>query len=1077
MVSLVSNPLFAQQIVRGKVIDASDKLSVIGASVFETDKDGRTISGTQTDINGNYALKISNPANRISVSFLGYITFRELINGRPEINILLRSNQSELKEVRVIAQKIVNNGTGLNIEKRNSTAATITIEAKDLQELASASIDQALQGRMAGVDIGTTSGDPGAGMSIRIRGTSSINGSSNPLIVLDGMPFDTDVPSDFNFGTADENGYAQLLNIAPTDIQDITVLKDAASTAVWGSRAANGVLIINTKRGIIGKPKLTYNFKGFVSNQPESIPLLNGNQYATLIPEAVTNSDGNPLDITSNKEFSFDPYDPYWYYNYSNNTDWINAITQTGVSQDHNVSMTGGGEKAKYYASLGYTGTTGTTVGTDLSRITTKINLDYNVSSRIRFRTDITFTHLDNKQNFPGSIRGVAYNKMPNMSVYEFDYYGNKSPNYLSPAFNIQGGFNLSGSSAGGTYNPVAMALQAVNQQVGNRILPHFNLQYSIIPSLLLTTFDVQFDINNNKQNTFLPQIATGRPNTETVVNRAGDSDGESFGVTSKLNFIYTPKLNAEFHTFQGLLSLQSNDSRYLSYNVSTSNTASSLLQDPSDPSRTSNSDLSLNANQGRTRSVGALLQGQYSLLDRYILNAAVRVDGNSRFGPANRYAAFPSLSLRWRASGEKFMKKVEFIDDLSFRASFGQSGGTPGRDYMYFNQYAPFDYSYLGQSGVFPSNMELTNLKWQTVTGTNLGLNFWILNNRVLIDAEVYRNRTTDMFFNNLALPSYSGFNSYSANIGTMDNQGWELMLNTIPYKSKNLTLGFDFNIARNVNIIREVSPYFPRDNGIRLSQNGAYRSYLLPGNPFGSFYGFKSKGVYSTVDETVAKDVDGNSIIGPNGQIVYMRFGYPSIDYVFQAGDAKYEDINHDGNIDERDIVYLGNGIPKVTGGFGPYLTYKGLTIRTFFNYRLGYELINAANMNTSNMYGFDNQSTAVLSRWRNPGDVTDMPRALFRRGYNWLGSDRYVEDGSFVRLKSVTVRYNVPNKLLQKMKVTNVSFYVTGENLVTWTNYKGQDPDISTRGNNDPFKVNVDNSLTPPSRNILFGLTAGF
>jgi hypothetical protein len=458
-------------------------------------------------------------------------------------------------------------------------------------------------------------------------------------------------------------------------------------------------------------------------------------------------------------------------------------------------------------------------------------------------------------------------------------------------------------------------------------------------------------------------------------------------------------------------------------------------------------------------------------------LNAAVRVDGNSRFGPANRYGAFPSLSLRWRASGEKFMKKVEFIDDLSFRASYGQSGGTPGRDYMYFNQYAPFDYSYLGQSGVFPSNMELTNLKWQTVTGTNLGLNFWILNNRVLIDAEVYRNRTTDMFFNNLALPSYSGFNSYSANIGTMDNQGWELMINTIPYKSKNLTLGFDFNIARNVNIIRSVSEYFPRDNGIRLSQNGAYRSYLLPGNPFGSFYGFKSKGVYSTTDETIAKDADGNSIIGPNGQIIYMRFGYPSIDYVFQAGDAKYEDINHDGNIDERDIVYLGNGIPKVSGGFGPYLTYKGLTIRTFFNYRLGYELINAANMNTSNMYGFDNQSTAVLSRWRNPGDVTDMPRALFRRGYNWLGSDRYVEDGSFVRLKSVTVRYNVPNKLLQKMKVTNVSFYVTGENLVTWTNYKGQDPDISTRGDNNPFKVNVDNSLTPPSRNILFGLTAGF
>jgi TonB-linked SusC/RagA family outer membrane protein len=1077
IVSLVSNPLFAQKIVRGQVIDSYDKLSIIGASVFETDKDGRTVSGTQTDINGNYALKVSNPSNRISVSFLGYKTHRELINGRSEINIVLTSNLSELKEVVVVAQKAVNNGTGLSIDKRNSTAATVTIDTKELQELAAVSIDQALQGRMSGVDIGTTSGDPGAGMSIRIRGTSSINGSSNPLIVLDGLPFDTEVPSDFNFGTADENGYAQLLNIAPTDIQTITVLKDAASTAVWGSRAANGVLVINTKRGQIGKPKLTYNFRGFVSNQPESIPLLNGNQYATLIPEAVTNADGTPLNIQNNKEFSFDPFDPYWYYNYSNNTDWINAITQTGVSQDHNISMTGGGEKAKYYASLGYVGTKGTTVGTDLSRITAKINLDYNVSSRIRFRTDITFAHLDNSQNFPGDIRGVAYNKMPNMSIYEFDLYGNQSPNYFSPANNVQGGFVYSSNKAAGTYNPAAMALQALNKQIGNRVLPHFNLQYDIIPSLLLTTFDVQFDINNNKQNTFLPQIATGRPNTETVVNRAGDSDGESFSVTSKLNFVFTPKLNPEVHTLQTILSLQSNDYKYISYNVATSNTASSLLQDPSNPSRTANSDLSLNSNQGQNRSVGALLQAQYSLLDKYIINAAVRVDGNSRFGPANRYGAFPSLSFRWRASGENFLKKVEFIDDLSFRASYGESGGTPSRDYIYFNQYSPFDYSYQGQSGVFPSNMELTNLKWQTVTGTNLGLNFWILKNRIMLDAEVYRNRTTDMFFNNLALPTYTGFSNYSANIGTMDNQGWEFMLNTIPYKSKTLTIGFDFNIAKNVNIIRSVSEYFPKDNGIKLSQNGRYRSYLLPGNPFGSFYGFKSKGVYSTTDETIAKDVDGNNIIGPNGQIVYMRFGYPSIDYVFQAGDAKYEDINNDGNIDERDVVYLGNGIPKVTGGFGPSVTYKGFTLRTFFSYRLGYQLINAANMNTSNMYGFDNQSTAVLSRWRNPGDVTEMPRALFRKGYNWLGSDRYVEEGSFVRLKSVTVRYNVPNKILQKMNLRNLSFYVTGENLITWTKYTGQDPDVSTRGNNDPFRINVDNSLTPPSRNILFGLTAGF
>nr|WP_294899010.1 SusC/RagA family TonB-linked outer membrane protein [uncultured Pedobacter sp.] len=1072
---------YAQEkvIVRGKVLDAKDRLPVIGASVFETDKDGRTISGTQTDIDGNYALRMTDSKNRISVSFIGYKTYREAVNGRTSVNILLAENQSQLDQVVVTAQAAVNNGTGLNIEKRNSTTATVTIQAKDLQELASQSIDQALQGRMSGVDIGTTSGDPGAGMSIRIRGTSSINGSSNPLIVLDGLPFDTEIPSDFNFGTADENGYAQLLNIAPTDIQDITVLKDAASTAVWGSRAANGVLIINTKRGIIGKPQLTYNFKGYVSNQPKSIPLLNGNQFSTLIPEEVSNGDGNPLDIQKNKEFSYDPYDPYWYNNYSQNTNWIDAITQTGYSQDHNLSMTGGGEKARYYASLGYSNVIGTTVGTDLKRITSKINLDYTVSSRIKFRTDITFTHLDNDQNFPGDIRGVAYNKMPNMSIYEYDLNGNMSPNYFSPATNIQGSFSydLSKNKAAGTYNPVALAMEGVNKQIGNRIIPHFFVQYDIFPSVLTSTLDVQFDINNNKQNTFLPQVATGRPNTETVVNRTGDSDGDSFGVTTKFNLVYRPKLNPEIHTFQGLLSLQTNDSRYLSYNAATANTASSLLQDPSDPSRTINSDLTLKASQGETRSVGALIQGQYQLLDKYIVNAGLRVDGNSRFGPSNRYGLFPSLSLRWRVSGENFLKKSSFINDLSLRASYGQSGGVPSKDYLYFNQYSPFDYTYAGQSGVYPSNLELSNLKWQTVTGTNLGFNFWIFNNRVLLDAEVYRNRTTDMFFDKLAIPTYTGFSQYSANVGTMDNQGWEIMLNTIPYKSKNIQVGFDFNIARNTNIIRKVSEYYPRDNNIAINQNGKYRSYLLEGNPFGSFYGFKYDGVYSTADETIARDAKGNQIIGPNGQAVQMRFGYPAIDYTFQPGDAKYEDINHDGNIDEKDVVFLGNGIPKVTGGFGPNFTYKGLKITTFFNYRLGYQVINGTNMNTTNMYYFNNQSTAVLRRWRNPGDQTDIPRALYRKGYNWLGSDRYVEDGDFVRLKSVTVRYNLPASFLNKIKMRSLSVYVTGENLITWTKYTGQDPDISTRGDNNPFTINMDNALTPPSRNLLFGLTAGF
>jgi len=1075
LVLFFSTTLNAQQAtekitIRGKVVDKADKSAIINGSVVERDKDMRYITGVVTDLNGNFAIKVSSTNNLISFSYLGYKTIILPVSDQRTFNIELEANSNQLNEVVVTAKATTNNGTGLNIDARSSTIATQTLKTEDIQDLGATSIDQALAGRLSGVDVGATTGDPGAGMQIRIRGTASISGNSNPLIVLDGMPYETQIPSDFNFGTADEQGYAQLLNIAPSDIKDITVLKDAASTALWGSRAANGVLVINTKRGTNGKPTITYNLNTTLSKQPNAIPMLSGDQYSTLIPEEVMNRNGLPLDLTTNKEFAYDMNDPLNFYNYSRNTDWVGAITQIGYSQDHNLSLTGGGEKARYYASVGYLNQKGTTIGTDLNRLTAKINLDYNVSSRIRFRTDITYTHVITDFNYTSTIRAVAYNKMPNMSIYQYDEYGNQTPNYFAPASNIQGQYP-------GTYNPVAMANVGVNKQLGERVTPHFQLQYTLLPSVLLATFDVQFDINNANTSTFLPQLATGRPVNEDVVNRASSSDGDQFGIESKTNIIWTPKIN-ESSTFQGLVSIQTSDIKNISHNVQTANTASDILQDPSSPSRTQNSDLTLSALSSETRSVGALVSAQYGYLDRYLINIGARVDGNSRFGPNNRYGLFPSISTRYRLSGEPFMKKFKFLDELSFRASYGQSGNVPSTDYSFYNTYQPYSYTYLGMSGVYPSNIELSNLKWETVVGKNLGFNLGILKNRIIVDAEIYQNTTKDMFYNNLQISSYSGFNTVSMNVGTMNNDGFEIMLNTIPIKTKNWTIGFDVNIAKNINSLASVSPLYPKTNGVKITTNGVYQTILQVGNPFGSYYGFKYEGVYTDANATVATDAKGNQIIGPNGQKVQMRFNYPATDYQFQPGDAKYADINHDGNIDYKDIVYLGNGIPKLTGGFGPSISYKSfLKLSTFFTFRYGYQLINGTMMNTTNMYGFNNQSTAVLSRWRNPGDITEMPRALYNSGYNWLGSDRYVEDASFVRLQSVTLRYNMPARLLQQLKFKTASIYLTAQNIFTWTKYKGQDPNVSTSGDNNPLSYNVDNSMTPPSKTILMGLTVGF
>jgi TonB-linked SusC/RagA family outer membrane protein len=1072
--TLVSIGASSQTLLKGKVVDKEGK-PLQDVSVSELDGDNRIIKGTRTDIEGNYVLKNANAKNRISISYIGYKTITQRINTRDVINLTLENAQSDLGEVVITARATTSNGM-LNIQEKNLTTAVAKISAKDLEEMQAPSIDQALQGRLSGVDITATSGDPGAAMNIRIRGVSSINSTGIPMIVLDGMPYETEIPSDFNFGTADEQGYAQLLNISPADIKDITVLKDAAATAIWGSKAANGVLVITTKRGSIGKPTITYTFKGSVSGVPKPIPLLNGDQYSTLIPEAFMNRIGTTLNSTVNREFNYDPNDPYWFKNYSNNTNWIDEVSRTGYLQDHTISLTGGGEKAKYFSSIGFFDQKGITIGTGLQRINTRINLDYTVSEKIKFFTSFSFTHSNQARNYLGSnsasgeasIRGMAYIKMPNMSVFEYDPQGNLTTNFFSPAANIQGQYSR-------IYNPVAMAEKAQYTILGERIIPRFQVDYDIVKKVLKATFDIQFDINNTKNKSFLPQIATGRPNTETVVNRAYDGDIDAFSVGTKTSLIYTPQFKSDKHNLQAYMNVLTNDYRAVYQEVMNSNTASSLLIDPSVASRTQNADLRAVSGLTQTRSVGALIGAQYSYKDKYLFNVTMRGDGNSRFGPNYRYGLFPSLSFRWRLSEEGFLKNVEKLDDLSFRASYGIAGEVPRYDYLFYNTYNTYDYGYLDQSGIYPSRMELKNLRWQTLEGTNIGYNLSMFKGRFRMDGEIYRNRTKNLFFDGLQIGSYTGFNSLFMNVGTMDNQGWELAVWTVPYKSKNLSIGFDFNISGNQNVIREISPFYPNQRG-DVTKNGEYLRLLQINNPFGSFYGYKYKGVYKDKASTIATDAKGTSIIGPNGQIIYTRFNYPQTNYIFQPGDAMYEDINHDGNINYMDVVYLGNSNPKLSGGFGPSITWKNLKITSFFSYRLGYDVINGTKMNTTNMYFFDNQSSAVLNRWKKDGDVTEMPRALIAGGYNWLGSDRYVEDASYIRFRTITARYNVDKKVMAKMKMKSMSFYITAENLFTFTNYLGQDPEVAMRGS-DPFRVSYDYSMTPPAKNFTLGFVAGF
>ena len=1061
-------------LVSGKVIDAKDKGPVIGASIIEQDRDKRTVSAVITDIEGNFALRITNPANKLVIVFIGYATRTFDIGSRTQFGtIALSSSSNELDAVIVQGRRQSDNGTGLKIDTRDQTTTTVTISAKDIENLQATSIDQAVQGRLPGVDIVSNSGDPGAGMSIRIRGTSTINGDSNPLIVVDGVPYETSLPPTFNFSTADQNQYADLLSIAPSDIKDISVLKDAAATAVWGSRAANGVLIINTKRGVKGAPSISYTFRGSLTQQPKSIPLLTGDQYSTLMPEMVMNVNGLPLNTFTVRELAYNPLDVYNYMNYGQNTNWIDVISREGYNLDNNLSISGGGERASYFASVGYNNQEGTTIGTGFTRINTRLNLDYNVSEKIRFSTSFAYTRSNTDYNFAegnengagsNGVRARALLRAPNTSVYEYNELGVLTPNYFSPASNIQGAYPAA-------FNPLAMAEGAINNLVTDRVRPQFNLRFRL-SDIFTASQDVVFDITNGKRRIFVPQIATGRPFTENIVNFAGVDDYDSYNVSTKTDFIFNPRLS-ENHILTGLISLQSNSNKGLSMGQSASNSPSIYLQQPGSAGRVAG----LNAGMGQSRSVAALVNAQYKYMDRYILNVALRGDGSSRFGPETRYGLFPSISARYRLSDERFMKKYSgWLDDFSFRGGYGVTGRAPRYDYLYFSNYVGSNNTYLGMSGLVPQSLQLNNLKWEEIHGLDGGFTMVMFKNRLSADFGFYRNLTKDLYIDNLGIPSTSGFGSIDINEGSLENKGLELFITSTPYKSKNMVINFNLNLANNINTVKSISPLYAFQSG-DVTQNGQYLTYLQTNNPLGSFYGYKFKGVHSSRESTYATDANGNKILSPAGSPVPLTFNYPQTNYVFKPGYAIYEDVNHDGNINFQDVVYLGNGQPKLTGGFGPGFTFKGkFSLQSFFTFRLGGQIINKAVMNSTRMYDYSNQSTAVLRRWRKEGDETDIPRALFRSGFNWLGSDRYVENGDYLRLNSITGSYTFDKAFAKRIRAKNLGVYFTAQNLATFTKYKGQDPEVASRGAGI-FSKPEDNAETPPLRLLTLGLTASF
>ena len=1071
--------VMAQKTVSGTVTEdfAGSAEPCIGVNVTFQNAQKRIIAGTVTDFNGQYSLKV--PANEkgaltLVFSYIGMTTQSFKYTGQTTLNVKMSNAATQIKEVTVKGKRGSRNEMG--VTERQMAFATQKINMDDITAVSPVtSIEEALQGQLGGVDI-ITAGDPGAKSNIRIRGTATLNSNADPLIVINGVPYSTDIDDSFDFNTANQEDFAQMLSLNPNDIESIEVLKDAASTAVYGTAGANGVLLITTKKGAMGKTRFSFSTKNSFKFEPKSMPMLSGNDYVAYIQDAIWNT-ANALGLNSQGgllEYLFNTpeigYDKEWRYfdEYNQNVDWLSYLTQDAFTTDNSFSMSGGGEKATYRYSLSYLDEGGTTKGTGLTRLNTSIDIGYRFSEKITVNAEYTYSDSKKKAPWTDKLRSEAMTKMPNKSPY---YIDDETGKMTDTYFTRQNSEEFQGAFSGGSnpknFHPIIMAEDSYNNlrtreqkmTVRGRFYPTKEWQFTGYVSMKYKTQQTE---------SFLPQTATGVTTESTFANQAKNAYTNNFSLQTELKGMYTNSWNDKLHQLTATALWRTQQSRSSNSEATRYNVASSSLADPA-----SGSGMLLSQNSGisEVRKLSGIGSVVYTLLDRYTINGTVNYEGNSSIGRDNRWGLFPSVGLSWQFADEPFMKwSKDVLTELKIRGSFGQSGNTPGGTSPYVGTYTSLG-SYMDGNAISANSMQLNKLKWERSTEWNFGFDFNLWEGKLTGSFDYYNKKTVDLLQKKFYIPGSTGYtNNYLAyyNAGSLRNKGIEFRTDWQAIQTKDWQLKVNFNISRNENEIISM-PGYQEEN--YTMGNGNYATRIVSGTSVGSFFGYKYLGVYQNTEDTYAKDADGNVMVDLQGKPIIMSNG----SYRCYPGDAKYADINNDGKIDKNDIVYIGNSNPMLSGGGGFNLRYKDWSLTVFMHYRLGQKIVNRARMNAESMYSSDNQSTAVLRRWRNEGDDTDIPRALWKYGYNYLGSDRFVEDCSFLRLKTLSLSYNLPKAFCKHIGLNSANVFVTGYDLFTITDYTGQDPEVTL-----PSSVTAlaeDNSQTPRSRRVSMGITINF
>ena len=1142
MVSMMASAQIKR--ISGTVSDDFDVLP--GVNVQEVDASGRTVSATVTDMNGNFVLAIKSQKNKLKVSYVGFKPQVLPIN-KTVFKIMMADNTTTLKDVEIKAKKMMKT-SGLAIPEREVSFAAQGISSKEFEGLGITSVDEALQGRIAGLDIVSMSGDLGSGSQMRLRGASSIssNVSAQPLIVVNGNVLTDADLSNFDPNSATDEDYAALLKVNTQDIEDIKVLKDGAAAAVWGSQGGNGVIEITTKRGSRGPAKVSYSFTGVVTRQPAGWKLLNGDQYTMMLKEAYFNP--NQIDNASAiKEIDYVDHSEFpESYMFNNNTDWVDAVKQVGFRQQHYIAVSGGDEKTTFRLSGGFENETGTIIKQSMQRFSTRMALDYYVNDRITLTSnfDMTYTKLHNRYN---GLLGLAQKKMPNMAIYREEIDGVPTNDYY---YAIQAG---QGISIAGYDNTTAMSEQLKDQRgydnpVAKQHLAEYNTSnYKITPELILkykllgTNADkhqlnyegkAYMNISNDYADEDIPRELTTANFLDT--HSAYSTSAKSFGFTTKHTLTFTPHFENEDHylTALGRFELGTGNT---STQATHANRLAEGITNPSAGARLT----SLSSTYGEWKNIFWLFSAHYSWKSRYMVDFTLRIDGTTRFGENNRWGYFPAISGRWNVIDEPFMKKVREklkMNMLAVRGGWALNGNAPSRDYLYLNTYSQGK-SYLGNTTFSPDGVKLTTLKWEERIKWNVGMNLGFFDDMITFDLNIYKEKTNGMLLSK-GIASSNGYNTLAYNnIGDMQNTGWEFYVNgNRLFKKGKFYMDAYINFANNRSTITYLDAATLEARNVDLKhENRSIIERVQIDNPFGSIYGFNYKGVYQytyaaaqnlkTVERELArnpekyadpavKDAYLKSILptklyeagvtslaeavgrgytfpiatNANGDVMYeadgrtpkrMRAFYNKTTnntgaYKFEGGDAIYDDKNHDGNIDELDVEYLGSSLPLLTGGFGFTLHYDRWKLMANFNYRVDVDVINLDRLDMEAMTSNNNQSEAVNYRWRKNGDLTSIPRAMIgSNNFNTMISDRFVEDASFVRLNYLQLAYSFDAKKIKKYGLNALSFYVSANNLFCLTKYSGIDPEFGTRGSG----IAVTEGQTPRSKSYTIGVTVGF